>query len=229
MSRGRLLLVEDDAALRAGVEGKLRLEGYEPVAATDGEEAKARVLDAPFDLIILDIMLPKLDGLSFLRWLRKKAASLPVLILSARGREAEKVEGLRAGADDYLAKPFGLDELLARVEALLRRTRTDAKEIVVGDLRIDLESRKAFLRRREVPLSRKEIEILAFLARHRDRPVTRDEILRAVWGHFASSAGRAVDFHILNRRRKLEEDPGAPRRILTRHGHGYQLSDGAGR
>jgi DNA-binding response OmpR family regulator len=225
MSRGRLLLVEDDAALRAGVEGKLRLEGYEPVAAADGEEAKARILDGPFDLVVLDVMLPRLDGLSFLRWLRKKASSLPVLILSARGREAEKVEGLRAGADDYLAKPFGLEELVARVEALLRRTRTDAKGIVVGDLRIDLERRKAYLRRREIPLSRKEIEVLAYLARHRDRPVTRDEVLTAVWGHFASSAGRAVDFHILNLRRKLEDDPSAPRRILTRHGHGYQLSE----
>ena len=225
MSRGRLLLVEDDAALRAGVEGKLRLEGYEPVAATDGEEAKARILDGPFDLVILDVMLPKLDGLSFLRWLRKKARNLPVLILSARGRETEKVEGLRAGADDYLAKPFGLEELVARVEALLRRTRPEVKEIVAGDLRLDLERRKAYLRRREVALSRKELEVLAFLARHRDRPVTRDEILTAVWGHFASSAGRAVDFHILNLRRKLEEDPSAPRRILTRHGHGYQLSE----
>ena len=229
MSRARLLIVEDDAALRAGIEGKLRLEGYEPLVAADGEEAKARVLDGPFDLVILDIMLPRLDGLSFLRWLRKRASRLPVLILSARGREEEKVEGLRAGADDYLAKPFGLGELLARVEALLRRTRADEKEIVVGDLRLDLERRKVFVRRREIPLSRKEIEVLAVLARHRDRPVTREEILRAVWGHFASSAGRAVDFHILNLRRKLETDPRAPRRILTRHGHGYQLSDGAGR
>jgi two-component system alkaline phosphatase synthesis response regulator PhoP len=193
------------------------------VVARDGEEARDRLADEPPHLVILDLMLPKLDGLSVLKWLRKRQKELPVLILSARGREEEKVEGLRAGADDYLAKPFGLKELMARIEALLRRTRGPDEPFTFDEVLIDFQRRKVLKKGKEVTLSRKELEILFFLVRHRDRVVSREEILEAVWGYFASSAERAVDFHILNLRRKLEPDPGSPRHILTRHGLGFEL------
>jgi len=223
MSKATILVVEDDRAILTALEEKLRIEGYRVILAPDGEEARDRLGEEPPDLVILDLMLPRLDGLGVLRWLRKRYPELPVLILSARGREEEKVEGLRAGADDYLAKPFGLKELMARIEALLRRARGPEGPFTFGEVRVDFRKRKVLCRGKEVVLSRKEMEVLFFLIRHRGRIVSREEILDAVWGYFASSAGRAVDFHILNLRKKLEKDPGSPRHILTRHGLGFQL------
>jgi DNA-binding response OmpR family regulator len=223
MSRARILVVEDDPAILAGLREKLRMEGHAVVAAEDGEAALRALADEPFDLVVLDLMLPKLDGLSVLRRIRKRSAALPVLILSAKGSEEEKVDDLRAGADDYLAKPFGLKELVARIDALLRRAGGAAGTVSFGDVKIDLGRRKVFVNGREAALSRKELDILLYLARNEGRAVTRAEVLAAVWGHFASSADRAVDFHILNLRRKLEPDPEAPRHIVTRHGEGYEL------
>ena len=223
MANERILVVEDDPAILAGLEAKLHLEGYDARLAADGEEARALLSDEPFDLVVLDLMLPKLDGMSLLRWLRKQSRTLPVLIVSAKGRETEKVEGLRAGADDYLAKPFGLEELTARIEALLRRSGGGRKTVSFGDVTLDLTHRRVRRGRKDVTLSRKEADIVFYLARHAGRTVPREEILRAVWGCFASSAQRAVDFHILNLRRKLEPDPAAPRHIVTRHGNGYEL------
>lgn len=223
MATGRILLIEDDRGILAALGERLGREGYRVLSAEDGEAGRALLLDEPVDLVVLDLMLPRLDGLSLLRWLRTRTTSLPVLILSAKGSEEEKVEGLRAGADDYLAKPFGLKELLARIEALLRRTHGPERTIALGDVRLDLRERRVYRGRREVALSTKELEILFFLARNLRRTVTRAEIQAAVWGHFASSGDRAVDYHILNLRRKLEEDPAAPRHIVTRHGRGYEL------
>ena len=218
-----VLVVEDDAAILLGLREKLVLEGYRVSTAEDGEAAQQRLAGDPPDLVILDLMLPKLDGLSVLRWLRKRDAALPVLILSARDREEEKVAGLKAGADDYLVKPFGLEELLARVEALVRRARGPADPFTFGEVTVDPLRRKVMREGAEVILSRKELELLLYLVKHRDRVVSREQILDGVWGHFASSAGRAVDYHVLNLRRKLEVDPGNPRHILTRHGLGYEL------
>jgi DNA-binding response OmpR family regulator len=223
VSRAHILVVEDDPAILAALREKLRMEGHLVAEAEDGEAALRALADDPFDIVILDLMLPKLDGLSVLRQIRKRSASLPVLILSAKGREEEKVEGLRAGADDYLAKPFGLKELMARIEALLRRARGAAETVSFGDVKIDLGRRKVYVKGREAALSRKEIDILLFLARNEGRAVTRAEVLAAVWGHFASSADRAVDYHILNLRRKLERDPESPKHIVTRYGEGYEL------
>jgi DNA-binding response OmpR family regulator len=224
VSRGRILVVEDDRAILAGLREKLALEGYEVLTALDGEEARERLADERLDLVVLDLMLPKLDGIAVLRWLRRRLPELPVLILSARGREEDKVEGLRAGADDYLQKPFGLKELMARIEALLRRARGPDAPFTFGEVTVDFRRRKVFRAGREVVLSRKELELLFFLARRQDRVVSRDEILDGVWGHLASSAARAVDYHMLNLRRKLEKDPSRPRHLLTRHGLGYQLA-----
>lgn len=223
-SKGRILIVEDDRAIRIGLKEKLSLEGFVVIEAEDGEVARDRLSDgAPPDLVLLDLMLPKLDGISVLKWLRKRYAELPVLILSAKGREEEKVEGLRAGADDYLAKPFGLRELMARIEALLRRSRGLEPTLECNAFAVDLSKRRVTRGKEEIPLSRKELEVLLFLARHRDRVVSREEILEAVWGYHAESADRAVDFHLLNLRKKLEPDPKEPRHIVTRHGLGFQL------
>ena len=224
VSKGRILVVEDDRAILMGLREKLGLEGYEVAEAADGEEARDKLSDGPPpDLVILDLMLPKLDGISVLKWLRKRHLELPVLILSARGREEDKVEGLRAGADDYLAKPFGLRELMARIEALFRRTRGLESPLHFGGVTLDFARRKVLRRKVEIPLSRKELEVLFFLARRRDRVVSREEILDAIWGYHASSAERAVDFHILNLRKKLEPDPAEPRHILSVRGTGYRF------
>ena len=226
MTRARILVVEDDPAISVGLREKFRLEGYEVLEAEDGEQARDLLAEDPPDVVILDIMLPKLDGLTVLRWLRKKYPTLPVLIISAKGSEDEKVSGLRAGADDYLAKPFGLRELVARVEALLRRLNGGERPLKFGGLTIDCASRKVFRSGEEVRLSRKELDVLLYLARNKDRVVSREQILEGVWGYCASSAARTVDFHILNLRRKLEEDPSTPTHIVTRHGVGFQIVDG---
>ena len=221
--REKILIVEDDPAILVGLEEKLGMEGYEVAVARDGEEATEALSEAPPDLVVLDLMLPKIDGLSVLRWLRQHNTDVPVLILSARGQEPDKVEGLRAGADDYLAKPFGLRELIARIEALLRRARGAEESFTFGAISVDFEKRKVFRDGAEVVLSKKEMEILFFLIRHRSRIVSREQILEGVWGYSASSAARSVDFHLLNLRRKLEDDPKSPRHIVTRHGVGFQL------
>jgi len=225
MTRARVLVVEDDDAIRIGLEERLGREGYDVLVATDGERARERLADEAFDLVILDIMLPRLDGLGVLRWMRDARIDVPVLVLSARGREHEKVEGLRAGADDYLPKPFGLAELLARVDALLRRASGFERTVEFGDVVVDLRNRCVTRAGAPVELSRKELDLLVALARRRGRIATREDLLDEVWGHHPSSGARAVDFHILNLRRKLEANPREPRYLLTHHGLGYRLVD----
>ena len=172
--------------------------------------------------MLLDLMLPGLDGISVLRWLRRRDTKLPVLILSARGREDQKVEGLRAGADDYLAKPFGLDELIARIEALLRRTQVGDDAVSCGPFEIDLATGRVRRDGEDIELSPIEWRLLAFLVRHPGVAHARERIHRAVWDDPYASEARAVDYHVMHLRRKLEEDPSAPRFLLTRHGRGYE-------
>ena len=219
----RILVVEDDLAIRTGLVEKLGREGYLVDQAEDGAVALRKLKRDPPELVVLDIMLPQVDGLTVLRDLRTRHATLPVLILSARGEEQQKVEGLRAGADDYLAKPFGLDELMARIEALLRRAYGSGHTITLGDLCIDTDSGTVTRSGEEIVLSPTELDLLLYLVRHRDRVLDRDEILGAVWGNRYGSNARWVDYHILKLRKKLEQDPSTPRHILTRHGQGYLL------
>ncbi len=223
MSAPSLLIVEDDTAIRVGLEEKLTSEGYRVTTAVDGEGAIRELEDRAFDLVVLDLMLPKRDGLSVLRWLRLRDRDRPVLILSARGDESDKVEGLRSGADDYLAKPFGIAELLARIQALLRRAGRSGDTVSFGEVRIDLSEGRVWRRDVEVALRKKERDVLLYLARHRGRAVSREEILRGTSGLAASSAVRSIDFHILMLRRKLEVDPKRPEHIVTRHGEGFVL------
>lgn len=225
MAKASILIVEDDEAIWVAIREKLTLDGYSVEVATDGRAAQIFLGERQFDLVLLDLMLPKLDGISLLKWLRSYWPELPVLIMSAKGREEDKVQGLRAGADDYLAKPFGIKEMMARIEALLRRSRGPRKPVTFGGITVDLIQKKVFRHGAEVALSRKELELLQFFITHPGRTFSRAEILDAVWGYDAASTDRAVDYHVLHLRRKLEKDPAHPRHIITHHGLGYEFKN----
>ena len=221
-----ILVIEDDRALRKGLALNFKLHGYSVETAADGEEGMRKAFDLRPDLIVLDIMLPGWSGLDILAELRSRQQDVPVLILSARGTTDNKVEGLSIGADDYLAKPFELPELLARVEAMLRRRRADQPSepaVSFGQVVVDLENRRVSVQDREVTLSAKEFDLLAYLALVPGRPRTREEILNTVWGWDFEGSPRTVDNFILALRQKLETDPKRPRHILTAHGVGYKL------
>jgi len=221
-----ILVIEDDRALREGLALNFELHGFRVETAADGEEGMRKAFDIRPDLIILDIMLPGWSGLDILAELRDRRQDVPVLILSARGTTDNKVEGLNIGADDYLAKPFELPELLARVEAMLRRRRVDLPSeplVVFGHVTLDRDNRRVSVRGTEVALSAKEFDLLCFLALPPGRPRTREEILNNVWGWDFEGSPRTVDNFIRSLRRKLEPDPSHPRHILTAHGVGYKL------
>jgi DNA-binding response OmpR family regulator len=221
-----ILVIEDDRALREGLALNFELHGYQVETAADGEEGMRKAFDLRPDLIVLDIMLPIWSGLDILAELRSRQQDVPVLILSARGTTDNKVEGLSIGADDYLAKPFELPELLARVEAMLRRRLADQPArpaFTFGRVIIDQDNRRVTVEGEEVALSAKELDLLLFLALVPGRPRTREEILNNVWGWDFDGSPRTVDNFILALRHKLESDPKHPRHILTAHGVGYKL------
>ncbi len=221
-----ILVIEDDRALREGLVLNFELHGYQVDAAADGEEGMPKAFDIRPDLIVLDIMLPGWSGLDILTELRDRQENVPVLILSARGSTDNKVEGLNIGADDYLAKPFELPELLARVEAMLRRRGVDhpaEPPFTFGHILLDRENRRVTVRGDEVAMSAKEFDLLCFLASIPGRPRTREEILNNVWGWDFEGSPRTVDNFIRSLRRKLEPVPSKPRYILTAHGVGYKL------
>jgi two-component system alkaline phosphatase synthesis response regulator PhoP len=224
--RASILVIEDDRALREGLVLNFELRGYRVDAAVDGEEGMQKAFDLSPDLIVLDIMLPGWSGLDILTALRDRDENVPVLILSARGSTDQKVEGLNIGADDYLAKPFELRELLARVEAMLRRrgvAQTPEPPFTFGQVTLDRDNRRVVVRGIEVAMSAREFDLLCFLAAIPGRPRTREEILNNVWGWGFEGSPRTVDNFIRSLRRKLEPDPGRPRHILTVHGVGYKL------
>jgi len=221
-----ILVIEDDRSLREGLALNFELHGYRVETAVDGEDGMRKAFDLNPDLIVLDIMLPGWSGLDILAELRDHDQDVPVLILSARGTTDNKVEGLEIGADDYLAKPFELPELLARVEAMLRRRRADKPleaEFTFGNVTIDRDNRRVSVGGEEVRLSAREFDLLCFLALAPGRPRTREEILNNVWGWDFEGSPRTVDNFVLALRRKLETDPKHPRHILTAHGVGYKL------
>jgi two-component system alkaline phosphatase synthesis response regulator PhoP len=221
----RVLVVEDNAGLAYGLRNNLEIEGYEVEVAADGARGLERARAMRPDLVILDLMLPELDGFRVLRALRAEELVMPVLILTARGEESDKVRGLKLGADDYVTKPFGLLELLARVEALLRRPgggRTSPTERF-GDIGIDRATRNVTRSGAPVDLAPKEYDLLIALADRHGAVVARLELLRDVWGAADSVITRTIDTHIAELRRKLESDPAHPRHILTVRKVGYRL------
>jgi two-component system alkaline phosphatase synthesis response regulator PhoP len=221
----RILIVDDEPAIVQGLEDNLRFEGYQTVSATNGADGLALALsDAP-DLVLLDITMPAMSGWDVCRELRRRGVDVPVIMLTARGAEADRVLGLELGADDYVPKPFSLRELLARVRAVLRRPgpRRKFEEFAFGDVRLRLRGRQVFKAGREVRLTRKEFDLLVFLVEHRGEVVTRERLLDEVWGYERFPTTRTVDTHILRLRRKFETDPDRPAVIETVHGQGYRF------
>ena len=226
----KILLVEDEERLVANLADKLRAEGYEVATALDGETGWTLARGDSYDLIVLDIMLPGLDGLSLCRMIRNdsKASEVPIIMLTARGTEVDKIVGLESGADDYIVKPFGLGEFLARVRVQMRRPATDRsltqKELSSGDLRLDITGRRFFRADAEVKLSNKEFDLLTVFMRNPNAVLSRDLILTKVWGHdYFPMDKRTVDVHIRWLREKIEVDPSAPTRITTVRGVGYRF------
>jgi DNA-binding response OmpR family regulator len=220
----RVLVVEDNSDLATGLRNNLEIEGHEVEVAGDGRAGLAAARARRPDLVILDLMLPQLDGFRVLRSLREQPDGPPVLILTARGEEADKVRGLRMGADDYVTKPFGLLELLARVEALLRRTRKPSpRRERFGDVEVDAAARSVRRAGRAVDLAPKELDLLLTLLDADGAALSRVELLRRVWGYPSAVVTRTVDTHVAELRRKLEDEPSRPRHILTVRKLGYRL------
>jgi DNA-binding response OmpR family regulator len=225
----RILVVEDDAAIRTGVRDSLRFAGYEVDEAADGDAGMNLALSVDCDLVLLDLVLPGPDGLQILRRVRQLRPSLPIIMLTARGEEQDRVAGLKSGADDYVVKPFGVSELLARVEAVLRRTPTrpaEATNIKLAGAEIDFSKGEvAFADGAKTMLSDKEGELLRYLVGSVGRAVSRDELLSRVWGLDPQGlATRTVDMHIARLREKLRDDPTAPKLVVTVRGKGYMLA-----
>jgi DNA-binding response OmpR family regulator len=219
-----VLVVDDEPTLVATLKYNLEREGYRVVSAGDGEKAITLARSERPDLMILDLMLPAVDGLEVCRILRREM-TLPILMLTARVGEVDKVVGLEIGADDYVTKPFSTRELLARIRALLRRTTTPADEevLVSGDLRIDMKRREVTRNDRPVELKPKEMELLIYFMRNKGRAFTREQLLREVWGYDFYGDSRTVDVHVSWLRQKIEEQAGKPVRILTVRGVGYRF------
>jgi DNA-binding response OmpR family regulator len=229
----RILVVEDERDLALGLRANLEVEGYEVAVAHTGEAGLREARAGAPDLVILDLMLPDTDGYDVLAQLRKAGHEMPVVILTARGEEVDKVRGFRAGADDYVTKPFGVMELLVRIQAILRRgaprATGDGKaaapraRLRFGDVEVDPEDRAAFREGAEVPLTPKAFDLLLALLRKEGRVASRVDLLRDVWGYSAAVTTRTVDAHVAELRRKLERDPANPRHIETVWKVGYRL------
>jgi DNA-binding response OmpR family regulator len=226
----RILLVDDDQPVQKLLSYPLEKEGYEVVQALDGQEALASFEQGQFDLVVLDIMLPKVDGLEVCRRLRAKS-SVPIIMLTAKAEEIDKVLGLELGADDYITKPFSMREFRSRVRAALRRAEmapdgeVTEEPLTRGDLRIDFAKRSTELAEKSVELTYVEFEILSVLARHPGRVYTRDMLLDRVWGDSAFRDQRTIDVHIRHLREKLERDAKNPEYLLTVRGVGYRFRD----
>jgi two-component system, OmpR family, response regulator RegX3 len=227
MSRPRILIIEDEAAIAEGIAYNLRREGYEVVRAADGETGLAEARRARPDLVLLDLMLPGLSGLEVCQSLRREG-SLPVIMLTARDTETDKVVGLTVGADDYVTKPFSMAELLARVKAVLRRATTAPEatdRVEAGEVVLDVARHEVRVRGGTVELSPKEFDLLRVLMSNRGRVLTRERLLSRVWGEERYVDERTVDVHVRWLRRKIEQDPSEPRLIQTVRGTGYRFGD----
>jgi two-component system alkaline phosphatase synthesis response regulator PhoP len=221
-----ILLVEDEEALCVTLSDRLESEGYKVDVAGDGIQGFDKATHLPFDLIILDIMLPRRNGLDVCRDLRQAGLSTPILLLTARSQITDKIVGLKLGADDYVTKPFDSQELMARVEALLRRAPTKPGEEVrhFGPISVDFRGTRVTRSGKPVTLSTREFKLLSYFIQRAGTTLSRDEILRDVWGYEEATATRTVDVHVANLRQKLERNPKAPERIVTVPGLGYKFN-----
>ena len=221
-----VLIVEDDESMSVALRDGFGFEGYEVRLAKDGEAGLREARRDPPDLVILDVMLPKITGLDVCRQLRAAGNAVPIIMLTARGQEIDKVVGLRAGADDYVTKPFGFMELVARAEAILRRTggRAPSEPLRFGDVVVDLRRHEATKCGTSLELTAREFRLLAYFARHQGQVVSREALLDSVWEYRHAPLTRTVDMHIAKLRKKIEPEPHAPRFLLTVHGLGYKFT-----
>jgi two-component system alkaline phosphatase synthesis response regulator PhoP len=225
-SPAKILVVEDEPNMVAGLRDNFEFEGYEVITATDGVEGIRRALEESPDLVVLDVMMPRMSGLEVCKQLRAKRGSIPIIMLTARGQELDKVVGLELGADDYVTKPFSIRELLARVKAVLRRTAVLPKhedQHSFGDVEVDLRRHRVLRSGKILDVSSKEFELLKYFICHAGEPLSRDRLLEEVWGYENYPTTRTVDTHLVRLRQKLEPDPEQPQYFLTVHGTGYQF------
>lgn len=223
----RVLIVEDDEAMSVALRDGFEYEGYTVTVAQDGEAGLNLATAERPDLILLDVMLPKMNGLDICKQLRSGGNGVPIIMLTARGQEIDKVLGLKLGADDYITKPFGFMELLARAEAVLRRSGGQAATLNAcrfGDVEVDFKRHEARKAGRSLELSPREFELLAFFFQHRGEVVSREKLLDAVWGYNSIPLTRTVDMHIAKLRKKIEDNPGDPHFIVTVHRLGYKFT-----
>jgi DNA-binding response OmpR family regulator len=224
----RILIIEDDVAILRGLKDNLEYESYEVLTASDGEEGYFLIKEKKPDLIILDLMLPKMNGYELCRKVRNEGFTTPILMLTARGEEMDRVHGLDLGADDYVTKPFSVPELLARIRAIIRRVQKAKtgdlpNDLKFGEVSVDFKCFEARKGGEVLEMSRKEFGILRLLAARPSEVITRDELLDEVWGYDQFPTTRTVDNHIALLRTKLEDDPSKPRHLITVHGVGYKL------
>ncbi len=222
----KLLIVEDEPSMVAGLRDNFEYEGYEVLTAADGVSGLERALAETPDLVILDVMMPRMSGLEVCRQLKARRPSTPIIMLTARGQEVDKVVGLELGADDYVTKPFSIRELLARVKAVLRRAQTQAaapEKHAFGDVEVDLRSCQVSRKGKLLDFSTKEFDLLKYFLSHSGETLSRDRLLEDVWGYDHFPTTRTVDAHIVRLRQKLEPKPDEPRFILTVHGTGYKF------
>jgi DNA-binding response OmpR family regulator len=225
----RILIVEDEPNMRMGLKDNLEFEGYEVELAGDGGTGLKKIQEQEYDLVLLDVMLPVMSGFEVCKTARKQGNTTPIILLTAKGEEIDKVLGLELGADDYVTKPFSLRELLARIKAILRRNDNkpqpgkESEIVVIGKLEVNFPAYIACVKGKQVQMSHKEFEILKYLWEKKNKTVSRDDLLQNIWGYEESPTTRTVDNFILKLRQKVEKDPNHPQIILTVHGIGYKL------
>ena len=224
----RILVVEDEEAIRTGLIDVLVFHGYEADSASTGPEGLDKALTGTFDLILLDIMLPGMDGYEICNRIRSKDRHQPIIMLTAKTSDEEIVQGLKLGADDYVPKPFSIQQLVLRIEAVLRRSQVGqelARTLCIGDVEIDTENLCGLNGSEEIIFTKREIEVLSYLAQNAERPVSREELLSKVWGYARNLdiETRTVDIHVAKLRRKIEADPREPQKLVTVRGAGYRL------
>jgi DNA-binding response OmpR family regulator len=227
-----ILIVEDDESILLGLEDALRNQGFEVTTARTGDEGLQKALDGNMDLIVLDLMLPKLNGYEILKQLRERNQFVPVILLTAKGREQDKMKGFNLGADDYVTKPFGVKELIARVQAVLKRTQYQTKQhdiiyYQIRGIKFDFTAMKALQDNQPLDFSVRELELLKYLIDNKGRVITRDEILQKIWHYEMTNVPttRTIDNYIVRLRQKIEENPNAPKHIITVHSKGYRFEE----